>query len=469
MKKILQNIVSLIVLIIIVLAIKTVIDLNILPNKYLIAFISIDTILYLLALFLYNRKKILPIIFGIILFLIIVIGNIFIYYYVGKTNEYIDGNFAITTYKVKTKYYLLTSINNPIETKEEISNDTNITYYKYSRAIDLAIKKLGNYTYNETDNIYDTLIQLYNNNSNGYLLISSSDYLFVEEASNEINIEQYKRIYEFEVIEEKSINEETKDSYNVYINGLDYSGQRRDFNMIATINIKTHKVVLTSIPRDFYIDVPAYGFKDSLTALGTVDPEITKEALESLFNTKIDYVLNLYTDSLVKVVDTIGGIEFCSDSNFYTTHDMNVGSYEDKGEKLYVTKGCKEYNGKEILAIARERINVVGGDRKRQENCRKILISIAKKLMSLTTLTNYNETLKSFEGIYTSNINKKTITNLIKSFVDNPSFEIIEQSVDGVDGKGIGRLGTMVIWTLEPKMDTVDTASQKINEILGEK
>lgn len=467
MKKILQNIVSLIVLIIIVLAIKTVIDLNILPNKYLIAFISIDTILYLLALFLYNRKKILPIIFGIILFLVIVIGNIFVYYYVGKTNEYIDGNFAITTYKVKTKYYLLTSINNPIETKEEISNDTNITYYKYSRAIDLALKELGNYTYNETDNIYDTLMQLYNS-SNSYLLISSSDYLFVEEASNEINNEQYKRIYEFEVIEEKSINEETKDSYNIYINGLDYSGQRRDFNMIATINIKTHKVVLTSIPRDFYIDVPAYGFKDSLTALGTVDPEITKEALESLFNTKIDYVLNLYTESLVKVVDTVGGIEFCSDSNFYTTHDMNIGSYEDKGEKLYVTKGCKEYNGKEILAIARERINVVGGDRKRQENCRKILISIAKKLMSLTTLTNYNETLKSFEGMYTSNINKKTITNLIKTFVDNPSFEIIEQSVDGVDGKGIGRLGTMVIWTLEPKMDTVDTASQKINEILGE-
>ena len=66
--------------------------------------------------------------------------------------------------------------------------------------------------------------------------------------------------------------------------------------MIATVNTKTNKIVLTSIPKDFYIYVPAYDMKDSLTALGTVDPDISKEALEKLFDIRIDYTINLYTN-----------------------------------------------------------------------------------------------------------------------------------------------------------------------------
>ena len=237
---------------------------------------------------------------------------------------------------------------------------------------------------------------------------------------------------------------------------------------LPVVNTKTNKIVLTSIPRDFYIYVPAYDMKDSLTALGTVDSDISKEALEKLFDIKIDYTINLYTNSLVDVVDTIGGVEFCSGGSFVTTHDLNLGSYEDKGEKLYVSKGCKTYNGKEALAIARERLHISNGDRARQDNCRQILINIGKKLASYTTLTNYNDILESFDGLYTSNVNKTVITNLIKSFISNPNYTIIEQSVDGVDGHGIGRLGSSLVWTLEPKMNTVNNASNQIKQIMNE-
>ena len=465
MKKIIKNILSVIVLIVMIVAIYTILHMDILPNKYLFLFLGIEIILYLLGFFFYNRKNIFLIVLGILLFLLSLGVNGVVYYYFGKTSDYIDLAFNIKTYDVTTKYVLLTGVNNEVSSLDNLDNNTSILFYEYSRGVNLATKKLGNYNYQKTNDSYDSLVRT--RNENLYFLISNSDYLFIMDASNELTSDQFKIIEEFEVVEKVPINQKNPDSYNIYINGLDYSGNRRDFNMIATINTKTNKIVLTSIPRDYYIYVPDYDMNDSLTALGTVDPEISKRALERLLNTKIDYVLNIYTESLVKVVDALGGVEFCSNSSFYTTHDMTLGSYEDNNRKLYVSKGCRQYNGLEALAIARERLHYSSGDRARQENCRKILISILKKMASTTTLTNYNEVLSSFDGLYTSNINKRVITNLVKSVLDNPNYDIIEQSLDGYDGKGIGRLGSGEVWAMRPNEKTVNSASVKINEVLN--
>ena len=81
------------------------------------------------------------------------------------------------------------------------------------------------------------------------------------------------------------------------------------------------------------------------------------KSLEQLLNIKIDYYVKVRTNSLVGVVDTLGGITFCSDKSFYTTHATILDSYDDStGNKLYVEKGCKNYNGVEILTISRERL-----------------------------------------------------------------------------------------------------------------
>ncbi len=466
-KKLLKNIFSVLVLVILIIAVVTIFKIDILPTKYLVYFMCGEALLYLLGVVLYNLKKKVFVILGIVLFIIGICANGVIYYYFGKTNKYLDMNFKFDTYEVKTTYVLLTGSSNSINNFDELDKNTNIEYYKYSRASELAIKTLGKFNYFPTDIGYDRLVRVPKDNI--YFLISKSDYNFILEASNDLSDSDFRILKEFDVVEKVPVNNSTPDLYSIYINGLDYSGGRRDFNMIATINTKTHKIVLTSIPRDYYIYIPAHDRYDSLTALGTVDPEISKEALEKLFNTKIDYTLNLYTESLVKVVDTIGGVEFCSNSSFYTSHDLTLGSYSDKGKKLYVPKGCNTYNGLEALAIARERVHLAGGDRARQDNCRQILVNIFKSMASTTTLTNYGEILNSFDGLYTSNINKRLLTKLIKSVINNPNYEIIEQSVDGKDGKGIGHLGSGEVWTLTPNMDTVNAASSKINEVLNEK
>lgn len=467
-KKLIKNILSIIVLIIVLFTTYEILKLNILPTKYLIPILVTEIVLYLLGLILYNLKKKALIIIGIIIYIISIIGNIFGYYYLSKTNKYISKNLEYKTYKVTTKYYVLASKNDNIDNIKNIDKEKKIEYYKYSRSINKALKSLGNYNFEASDTASKSME--YVNNENGYFVIASANYDYLMDSTNLYSRDNYKIIKEFEVSEKIKRNDEIKDTFNIYINGLDFTGIMRDYNLIATVNLKTKKVILTSIPRDYYIDVPAYNMKDTLMCLGSLDSEVSKEALEKLFNTKIDYTINLNTNSLVNIVDTLDGIDFCSDYEFTTTHALVTDTYNDStGKKLHVTKGCKKYNGTEILTIARERMALPGRDRYRQKNCRQILISIAKKIASTSSLKNYDEILKSFDGLYTTDMNDKVVKNLIKKVLEDPNFEIIEQSVDGTDSIGVGHLGTQEAWIMTPSMDTVNDASNKINKLLREK
>ncbi len=466
--KLARNLIGLLATIIAGIVIYIIIDLNILPNKYLYLIIGLEFILLLIPFILINLKKHhykgLKIL-GIILFVISMIANLIAAYFLHNTNKFIDSGFT-GTYTISTKYYVVAAAADLVTDTTKFNENTPVYFYKYSRSIDKAKEILGKYKYMDTDNVSGTLWQI-RASKNEYLLIASGNYEYLFESSNQLNREDYKIIKEFTVSEIVKRNDEVKDVYNIYIAGLDFTGIMRDFNMLVTVNTKTKKIVLTSIPRDYYIDVPAYNMKDTLMALGSLDSEVSKEALEKLFDIKIDYTVNLNTNNLVDVVDMLGGVEFCSDYDFVTDHSLVKGTYDDtKGKKLHVTKGCKEYNGIEILAIARERMALPGRDRARQENCRKIAISIGKKVASTSTIKNYNKVLKSFDGLYDTDMNKKAITNLFKSVLSGSQYEIIEQSVDGSDKQGIGHLGTQDTWTMVPDMNTVNKASQKIKEVM---
>ena len=469
-RKFIKNILSVIVLLISLLAIIQVLKLNVLPDKYLSLFLIGELAIFILAFILFNIRKKALIIIGLVLYVLISFGNLVGYYYINKVNGFINSSFSNDTYKIETDYYLVASKNNDIEDIEDLKKNSEIDYYKYSRSIDKALKNLGKYKYSSVDTPIDSMKKI--KDTNNFLLITKAnyDYLFENTKDDILNKGDYKVIYEFKVIDYVKTNKATPDAYNIYINGLDFTGVMRDYNLIATVNTKTRKVVLTSIPRDYYVDVPGYNMKDTLMCMGSLDPEVSKEALEKLFGIRIDYTINLNTSSLVDIVDALGGVEFCSDMSFRTTHALVLNTYDDtKGKKLYVKKGCDTYNGIEMLTIARERNAFPGRDRYRQKNCRQILINIVKKLASTTTLTNYGEVMKSFEGLYTTDMNDKTIKHLVKVGLENTNFKIEEQSVDGTDKTGLGHLGTQEAAIMEPNMQTVYAASKKIKSVLNEK
>ncbi len=462
MKKLRKNIFSLFVLAIIGLAVYEILKLDVLPEEYLLLFIGLEIALFLLAFIFYNIKTTFSLFLGFILYLVLIVGNIGGYFYLSKVNNYINENLAKDTYTIKTTYYLLANKDNKNNKLKEIKKDSTIYYYKYSKSVSKVKKELSKYNCESIDNVVDSLKSI--NDKDEYLLLSKADYdyLFDNMKIDSINKEDYKIIHELNVNETIKSNKETPNSYNIYINGVDHTGVMRDYNLLVTINTKTHRVLFTYIPRDYYINIPQYNIKDTVMCLGSVDSSVSKDALEKLFNTRIDYTINVNTNGIIGIVNTLDGIEFCTKSEFYTTHSLVTDTYDDsKGKKLYVPRGCANYNGIEILTIMRERNDIIGRNRHIQ-----IIMNIGKKLISTSSLTNYNQIISSFDGLYTTDMNDKTLKDLIKTIVDDINFKIEDQSVEGNESIDTGHLGVENTWVITPNMDTVDAASKYINMVL---
>lgn len=440
-----KYILPIITLIITILTIISVLKLNILPNKYLILLIIVELILFLLSLIQILKKKTLKVI-GIIISIISILINIIGLYYINNTNKFIDINFT-GDIKYSSTYYVIANK----EDNATIDDIENIKYYKYSNNVDKAKELLGEYNYQEIEKIEDTI------KKNEYLLIDEYNYKLIKEET--------KIIYEFNIEWSEKRVSNKQESYNIFIGGRDFTRTLMDFNMIITINTKTKTILLTNIPRDYYMYIPEYKMNDSLEFMGLLGENTTMNALENLLDTKIDLYASIYTEGLVEIVDLLGGIEYCSDMTFTTTHAKVLDTYNDSyGEKLTIYEGCQHLNGIETLTLARERKHV-GSDRQRQKNCTKILKTIMNDSLSITTLTNYEELLNKVSNLYQTNIDKTTIKKLIKSLINN-KYTILEQSLDGSDGSNYIRLGTVQSYVMYPNEGSVNNAKTKIKEVL---
>lgn len=464
------NILSIIAVIVFSIFLYFLFSINILPTKYLILIILVVSILIILSIVFINlKKKVIKIIGVIILILSIIlsgVGSYYLYY----TNNFLNESFNSVKKTVST-YYIVTSKDNKYSKKSDIKN--KVYYYKDSANIKNVLKvvkedlKVKTSSYDNVTSMIKDVI----NKKIDFMLIDKSSYDIVLDLDNNISKKDLKIVYKFDIEKYEKQKDNSKDAFNILISGKDFAGLT-DYNAIVTVNTNTHEVLLTSIPRDYYMEIAGQnGKKDSLSHLFIYSEETLEKTLENFFDIKIDYMVNVKAEGLVKLVDEVGGITYCSDQAFTTTHALILNDYNDSGkQKLYVKKGCQELNGIETLTVARERNAFVGRDRMRQKNAQKIIIAIFDKMKSANLFANYNNILSALGDSYTTNIPKKVITNIAKDTIDNPEWKFITQSVDGSDkwDADIAILNDKG-YAMIPNTQDVVKATNKINEVLEKK
>ncbi|MBQ5852439.1 MAG: LCP family protein [Lachnospiraceae bacterium] len=272
---------------------------------------------------------------------------------------------------------------------------------------------------------------------------------------------------------ESSTNREnidiTKDSFNIYITGMDSSGKiaargNSDVNILATVNPKTKKILLTSTPRDYY--VPLEGNKnkyDKLTHAGNYGVECSMETISKLYNTPIDFYVKLNFTSVKDLVDALGGITVESDVSFSST-------YTADGSMASFTKGKNRLNGNQALAFCRERKALAEGDRGRGKHQQEVINGIIDKLSSPAILTNYNKVLNAIKENTVTDFGTDEITSLIKEQLKNPSSWKTESF--SVNGKGDSKLTYSYkkskVYVMIPDQSTVEEAKAKIAEYMKE-
>lgn len=289
----------------------------------------------------------------------------------------------------------------------------------------------------------------------------------------ETNHENFK--YETDIIYTYKIEEKTKDisknvnvtkePFVVYISGIDtYGGvstvSRSDVNMIVTVNPKTKQILMTSIPRDYYVTLANKGKKDKLTHSGLGGIENTVKTVENFMGIDINYYGRVNFTSVIKIVDALGGINIDSTVAFT--------GYDGTSFK----KGTNHINGKQALEFSRERHAFGGGDNERVHNQQVVMAGMIKKMISPAIITNYSSVLNSINGSFETNMESGDITGLLQMQInDMASWTIIQKQLTGT-GKmmtGGAYMPNNKLYYMIPNESSVAENKQAIQSVLDGK
>lgn len=408
--------------------------LNVLPAKILYPAVALLIIISLFIVpVMYSKRgrrgrKKGAAVFAVILIVIFGVGT----YYVSETIGFFNSITDIV--KAKEDFYLVVRAESKYEEAADLqgktiatSSDTGKTYSEARNQLKKEIDAEYEYI-DDTPGMIDSLLQ----NKYPAVFISAASYETMKEGNDSIESET-KVIYTISVAKESSRKTKdvnvTKESFNILVSGLDTTGDigttsRSDVNMIVTVNPKTHQVLLTSIPRDYYVTLAGKNVKDKLTHSGLYGIDETVSTVEKFMGIDINYYVKVNYSTITKLVDAIGGIDIDSPYSF-TTHGMS--------EHYTFKKGQNHLNGSMALAYSRERQSWPDGDLRRNENQQIIIEAIIKKASSSTTiLTEYTDILGSIEKNLSTDMSQKDIKSLIKmQLSDMPGWTIEKQAIKG--------------------------------------
>ena len=467
------NVIALIAVIVMLVFCIYLFRLDMLPFKYLSILYLVIGFIYLILLGLTLPRKIKYRIKTICLVLFVLFSLTFAFgiKYVDKTIEFMD--VINNELSQKEEYHVSVLKNSIIESGSELNN-----------------KKVGLYTM--SDETKDKIIEIINKELS-YEFVSYTDVILMFEDLSEKKIDavivnssletlletdldylnlELKNVYSLMVpISEESdivkIVDVTNTPFNVYIAGGDAYGSinkvtNTDVNMIVSVDPVKRKILLTSIPRDYYVLLPSKGEDayDKLTHAGYYGIGESVKAVEKLLDIEINYYAKVNFSTIVGVIDAIGGVDVYSDFTFQS----------DSYPVQYYKKGWNHLTGLKALSFARERHAFKDGDVQRVKNQQKVITAIIDKMTSSTALiTGYSDILDSVKKNFSTNLDTKSINRLVKMQLnDMRGWNIESQNLVGTGAsKKTYTFPKMNLYVMERNEESVNKASAKIKEFFG--
>lgn len=413
--------------------------LNVLPDKYIAAAAAVLFVLAaaMVGLQFLKKTRIAGCILSVLLTVVIIVGDV----YLARTHMVLsditseDGNYKVDNIVVAVLK----------DDRAENLEDTLIYNFGIHKTLDRentdktveSLEQQSGTTLNVTEfddfsamiqALYDGDVQaiIYNEAYEGTIEETNKDF------TSKIRVLENHEITTKVELTGNDINV-TQKPFTLYISGIDVKGEisqtsRSDVNMLVTVNPLTKEVMLTTTPRDYFVQIPGISgeSRDKLTHAGIYGVNYSMDTLSQLYNIDIDYYVRVNFTTLKNLVDALGGVDVYSEYAF-TTHYKN-GGYEIK-------KGYNHMDGKKALAFSRERYNVPGGDEQRGKDQQAVLKALLEKAMSPSILTGYMGILDSLQDYFETNMSMDQITSLVKmQLADGSSWSIKSQSVTGTFG-----------------------------------
>lgn len=354
----------------------------------------------------------------------------------------------------------LTSVQAP--TKVDKNNiDTLMSALKKDKKIDVKVDDVASY-----QEAYDNL-----KSGKSKAMVLSGSYASLLESVDSNYASNLKTIYTYKIKKKNNNSAKQVDSkvFNIYISGIDTYGSistvsRSDVNIIMTVNMNTHKILLTTTPRDAYVKIPDGGADqyDKLTHAGIYGVETSEKTLENLYGIKIDYYARINFTSFLKLIDQLGGVTVHNDQAFTSLHG-----------KFDFPVGDIQMNSEQALGFVRERYSLDGGDNDRGKNQEKVISAIVNKLASLNSVSNFTSIVNNLQDSVQTNMSLDTINALANTQLDSGSkFTVTSQAVTGTGSTGqltSYAMPNSSLYMMKLDDSSVESASQAIKNLMEEK
>ena len=463
-----------------------VIKLNVLPTKLLflmtIVFVLLDLIFILLLCF--ATKGVVSKIICIIFTVAISLGSCLGGFYLSKTGGLLS-NITNVAKHSKNTVSVIVKQSSDMKNKNDLAGHSVGTLANIntqgSKKILKELNKSGiQMEKREYGSLTEMLESFYNGEVDSIVINESSrsqitDIDAYKDFDNNTRV-VYQTSYKVENTDKaNAVSNITTTPFNVLISGSDTRGGydengRSDVIMVATVNPKTGTILLTSVPRDFYVETACdaadgcqQGALDKITHTGVHGTNTTKRTVEKLLGIEINYTFKVGFDTVTDIVDAVGGI------------DVNVEPGDECSNFLHapglsVHAGVNHLNGEQALGYARERYAYSEGDRQRTKNQQQVLMGIVDKITSPAIVTNYASIMDSMSNTFSTTMSNDEISSLIKYQLNsNPKWKMEQYMVNGTgDTLMCAELGDAA-YVMVPDQSTVTTAKNKINAVLAGK
>ena len=458
------------------------IKINVLPTKLLflitIIFVLLDAIFALLLCY-YTRAVVSKII-CVVITLVLIFGSCMGGYYISKTGSLLT-NITNVTKHAKNTVSVVVKQSSDIKNKSQLNGLSVGTLRTIgTQGSSKALKELSKdgvvMNQSEYDSLSAMLEAFYNGEVDSIIIneLSRSQILDMESYVDFDNNTRvvYQTSYKVENTDKaNAVTDITSKPFNVLISGSDTRGGfdengRSDVIMVATINPKTSTILLTSVPRDFYVttacdaaDGCMQGALDKITHTGIHGTNTTKRTVEQLLGVEINYTFKVGFDTVTDLVDALGGVDVYVEPGYAVTTST-----------FSVHEGTNHLDGEHALAYARERYSYTEGDRQRTKNQQQVLMGIVNEATKPSVITKYASIMDAMANTFSTTMSNEEISDLIKYQINNnPKWKMEQYMVDGTgDTLMCAELGDAAS-VMVPDQSTVKMAKDKINAVLAGK
>jgi LCP family protein required for cell wall assembly len=188
--------------------------------------------------------------------------------------------------------------------------------------------------------------------------------------------------------------------------GSEEEGQRSDTNILVRVDPTNCVVTMLSIPRDTKITIDGYGTNKFNAAYQYGGAASTIKEANQLCGVEISHYAEINFESMIKLVDVIGGVE------------VDVPELVDDPDAgpVVVQPGLQTLNGEAALTFARSRA-YADGDFTRTSNQRLLIEALVTKVLSMP-LTDLPGVIQEAAKCVTTDLSVNQIIDLASQFKD---------------------------------------------------